>query len=416
MSKIYQCNTAGIIATILLFYPSLMLTVKGGMNGMFLLLLVISFHFLLRTAKLRPHWDQQAITFALAMASPFLATLLSQIYHGKFDMPSYDWTARFLLAIPIYLALRQIDFRANTVLQLGIPIGALTGLIVIRFHPATLDGVRATTGSFINAIHFADLAIMLGFLSLLALNRALRDAKWIVALKLCGFVAGIYMAIQAGERGAWLAAPLLVFVWVYGQNPQKLAQKLLIVSILMIVFALFAYSNVELIHLRINAAFQDIVAYSNGNRDTSLGIRIQLWQAAIHVFLQNPLFGLGSDGFREIMPTLAEQKILTHMASVLGTSEVHNEILSKCANLGIFGLLSILAVYIVPAKFFWMSLNTSVGQKKVASLMGLGLVLGFFIFGLTVEIFDLKMTAAFYALTLAVLLGTSSSYSQFTDD
>jgi hypothetical protein len=36
--------------------------------------------------------------------------------------------------------------------------------------------------------------------------------------------------------------------------------------------------------------------------------------------------------------------------------------------------------------------------------MGVCLVEGFFIFGLTVEIFNLKVTDAFFSLTVAVLL------------
>jgi O-antigen ligase len=39
--------------------------------------------------------------------------------------------------------------------------------------------------------------------------------------------------------------------------------------------------------------------------------------------------------------------------------------------------------------------------------MGMCLTLGFFVFGLSVETFNLKMTAAFYSLTVAVLLAAT---------
>jgi O-antigen ligase len=42
--------------------------------------------------------------------------------------------------------------------------------------------------------------------------------------------------------------------------------------------------------------------------------------------------------------------------------------------------------------------------------MGICLVLGFFIFGLTVEIFNLKMTATFFAFTLAVLMAAATHH------
>ena len=41
-------------------------------------------------------------------------------------------------------------------------------------------------------------------------------------------------------------------------------------------------------------------------------------------------------------------------------------------------------------------------------MMGMSVTLGFFVFGLTVETFDLKMTAAFYSLTVAVLLAITT--------
>jgi O-antigen ligase len=44
--------------------------------------------------------------------------------------------------------------------------------------------------------------------------------------------------------------------------------------------------------------------------------------------------------------------------------------------------------------------------------MGIFLVAGFFIFGLTVEIFNLKMTIAFFSLTLAVLSAIASNKSE----
>jgi len=87
---------------------------------------------------------------------------------------------------------------------------------------------------------------------------------------------------------------------------------------------------------------------------------------------------------------------------------VHNGILAKSVGFGIFGLLSIVSVYTVPLFIFLRSTRTSFAQAKTAAFMGICLVTGFIIFGLTVEIFNLKMTAAFYSLTVAVLLAAAT--------
>jgi O-antigen ligase len=346
------------------------------------------------------------------MASPILAIFLSQAYHGEFKFSAYDWAARFLLAIPVFLALRRINMHAVAMLQYGIPIGALAGLALLVFRPYAWSGNVFTTGPFLNLIHFADLALMLGFLSLFAINRALHDSLPVLLLKSCGFLAGLYMALQTGERGAWVAIPVLVLLWIYGQGMAHPGRKLGITLLLLVIASVLAYNGIGLIHQRADMIYQNLVDYGNGHKDTSVGIRLQLWQAALHLFLQNPVFGLGPEGYAKMMPLLADQGMITPSAAGLGQGEVHNELLAKSAGLGIFGLFSIIAVHLVPMVILWRSLNARDAQTKVAGLMGMALVSGFFIFGLTVEIFNLKMTAAFYALTLAVLMAAATNRNE----
>jgi hypothetical protein len=45
--------------------------------------------------------------------------------------------------------------------------------------------------------------------------------------------------------------------------------------------------------------------------------------------------------------------------------------------------------------------------------MGIGLIVALFIFGLVNDIFNLKMTNAFFSLTLAVLMAMATNKSEF---
>ena len=94
---------------------------------------------------------------------------------------------------------------------------------------------------------------------------------------------------------------------------------------------------------------------------------------------------------------------------MMSDAEVHSEIFAKGAETGIFGLLSLLSIYIVPTAIFWQIAQTSTQQTRRASFMGICLVAGFFIFGLTAEIFNLKMTASFFAMTLAILMAAATN-------
>lgn len=400
-----------IIILILLCYPSLLLTVRGSMGVMFFLLLLTAIVCLVRMRRTlsTSHWDKYSIAFALAMASPVLAIFLSQAYHGQFKASSYDWASRFLLSIPIFLALRQTSIRALTILQFAIPLGALVTLTLLILHPAVWAEGRHTTSYAFNLIHFSDTALMLGFLSLFSINWERRDHAAISIFKFCGFLAGIYMSIQSGERGGWIAIPPLLMLWAISYNKERLWLKLAIAALVIGCAAWMSYALIDSVQLRINSIFQDLNAYASGNKDTSLGIRLQQWQAAIYLFSENPVFGVGTGGFLQAMPALSQQGMLTPLAASYGNAEIHSEIFAKGVETGTFGLLSLLSIYVVPVVIFWQVARFSALQSRRAGFMGICLVAGFFIFGLTVEIFNLKMTATFFSLTLAALMAAATN-------
>lgn len=406
-------STNRIIILILLSYPSLLLTVRGSMGVLFFILLLLSLNILYQTRNSHPLWDKYSIAFALSMGSPVLAIFLSQAYHGEFSAPYYDWSVRFLLAVPIFLALRKINIRVLSVLQYGVPIGALTGLAMLKLHPYDWGG-HYTTSIYFNLIHFSDTALILGFLSLFSISLKQKVNLFGVTLKIGGFLAGIYMSIQSGERGGWLAIPLLLLIWVAMNIKERRLLILSLAALFVISVSWLSYAKIDVVHYRIEAVFSNLKSYSQGgnSRDTSIGIRLQLYLAAWHLFVDHPIFGIGPGGFADIMPELISKGELTPAGGVLGTSEVHNEILAKCAETGVFGLISIFSIYFVPWCIFWRTTKSQDFTNRTAALMGFCLVTGFFIFGLTVEIFDLKMTAAFYALTLTVLLAAATNKSK----
>jgi O-antigen ligase len=176
-----------------------------------------------------------------------------------------------------------------------------------------------------------------------------------------------------------------------------------------LLFGITSYFLINIIHQRVDEVYSDIVAAWHGNLDTSIGIRLQLWKAALYLFRENPIFGVGLDGYASMMSTLTQSGFITSTAADFGRGEVHNEILANMAKLGIVGLLSILAVYFVPLIIFLRTLKSNSDTKRTAAMMGGCLVLGFLVFGLSVETFDMKMNAAFYSLTLAVLLAIATN-------
>jgi len=226
---------------------------------------------------------------------------------------------------------------------------------------------------------------------------------------MAGFMAGIFLSLSSGSRGGWIAVPVLCFFWI-GLNNYKisLVQWLLAVSLLVLVM-IASYFYIDAIHLRVQEIYSDWYAFQHGNKDTSSGIRLQLWQAAVYLFKEQPFFGVGPQGFKEMMLPLSKADMITPLAADLGRGEVHNDLLARAAEQGVLGVASFLSLFLVPFLIFSRANKSTSRIKRKAAILGICLVIGFFVFGLTVEIFSLKMTLTFYSLTLTVLLAMATS-------
>jgi len=218
-----------------------------------------------------------------------------------------------------------------------------------------------------------------------------------------GLCAGIYLSFLSGSRGGWVAIPVFILIWGIFITRQYVFRNLAIISIVLLLSLLLTYFFIDVVHVRIDETYQNIRDFSF-NPDTSVGIRLQQWHVAWLLFIENPMFGIGYSAFPDVMESMISRGLITEVAAGHARSEVHNELLAKAVGMGIFGLLSIISIYLVPLIIF---LRSSDSENRVAPFMGICFVICFFIFGLTVEIFNLKMTASFYSLTVTLLLAAS---------
>jgi len=398
---------------ILTAYPVLVLIVRGSTGALFFLMVALSLASLARTGGWRPMqpWQVETTAFALAMASAVAVILPAQIYHHELSWNPYDEAVRLLLAVPVCLAIRAGKTPVTQVLGLSMPAGAILAVIVLGGTPDTTMETRL--GSyFLNVIHFGDLALMLGFLALFSIQSGGERSPLSISLKLCGLIAGIYLSFRSGTRGGWLAVPILLMIWVALGLRATLRTRLLAGLGLMAVIAVSSVVMFDMIQHRALEVQSDVAAYTLGHKDTSIGVRLQILQAVASVLQHNPLFGAGQLGYKATLMALEQAGVITGQAVYFGTAEVHNQILSYAVKYGLPGLLSGLAIFLVPLLVFWRVLRTAQGEERTAALMGICLVTGFFVFGLSVEILNLKHTVTFYSLTLAVLLGAATRYDR----
>jgi O-antigen ligase len=399
-----------LTAAFLLTFPSIAMLVQGASSAVSIGAAVVALAALCWRPAGAPYGyappERHGLTFCIALCGPVAAVALSTLSHGHPLFRAWDSPSRFLLAIPIFLALRRAPPRIFVWADLSFALGAMSALALGLFMPRDWGSGRIGS-AFLNPIHFGDLALALGVLSAIALNWWRKDSVLWRAIKIAGLFAGVATSLLSGARGGWAAIPLvaLLIVWELGRNKPFYWKVLMPVTVALLFGLVYGLSGT--VRERVDEVSSDLTQYTQGHRDTSVGIRLQLYEAASTLIAEHPVLGLGGDGFRDEMTSMAKQGALTPTAAQFGEGEVHNQLLAYMANYGIVGGLALLAIYIVPAVFFAAKLKSASRTTRRTALMGLSFVLMFFVFGLTVETFDLKSTVSFYATVLAVLAAIS---------
>lgn len=393
----------GLAAVLLLSYPSLMLTVRGGMNGVFILSLVVALMAWPYKGREEGLFTGREIRrYAWAMFGLTIATFISESYWQDYSGRSYDAVARYWLAVPVFLWFSRMRGQVFHALQYAFPLAAIAGFLLT-------DEMWGRSGiSTLDLIHFGDMELILGILALFSIDWFGRDGAALRVLKLAGFVAGVAASFGSGSRGGWLAIPVFLMIFLYFNRNRLPLRMMAAVVVLTIASMAGLYAFNATVNERVGQMVSDIRHYKEGNRDTSIGIRWQLYGAALDIFSRHPIVGVGPTGFAREMRPMMEGGKLTLEAAQLGRGEVHNDVLSKTAGMGVFGLAAILALYLVPLRMFWQATRSAIREVRRTGILGITFVVGVAVFGLTVEFLNLTMAAAFYAFTVAVLLGASN--------
>lgn len=397
------------VALLLVVYPSAFLLVKGGMNGAMILMLGVALLVWLFPPANLPQimWKNEWWKYVAAMFGMSLAILISQLANNELLARPHDAASRYWLAIPIFMLALRLRPGVFSAMQYGFPLAAiLCWLFAVNDANGPGSGFSLPG---LNKVLFGDYLLLFGALSLFSLDWFGKDAWVLRMFKWMGFAFGLVAAIQSGTRGALLAIPVFILLYLLYRGIRLTFRVLAISALLGVAAISVIYMSSQTMQQRIEELSNDIATYQRGNRDTSTGLRWQLNMAAIEIFLRNPIAGVGPKvGFDREMQKLLEEGKLTPVAAELGRCcHPHNDLLAKAADLGVIGLAALLALYFVPMHMFWKAMRSDQREVKISGLLGITLVCAHIVFGLTAGLLGLTMTAAFYAFSVSMLLAAS---------
>ena len=171
-------------------------------------------------------------------------------------------------------------------------------------------------------------------------------------------IMSINLFISGGRTGQvmyFLMLSITLFQYFKHQRVKALVLSVVAIPLIFITF----YSTSQTFNDRVNKAVMEVTSFQT-NKNTSLGNRLNQLFNSIEIIKENPIIGVGTGGFKE------EYKImhlkLTPEVPMIWVHHPHNMYLLEYVELGIFGLVSLLLLLIVPIVHSFKSKDTLINS------------------------------------------------------
>jgi len=402
-----------LVAWLVLLMPALALTSPvGGPAVLYLSALIALTAIAVNAVKRYEPMDFQALwPMALALLSPLVCMLITSSVKSVWSNSELEKLLRFALALPVLWLLLRAPQRLLRHIEWTVLAGALAGSILLITMMLTGGrGAVVEVGGRYNAVAFANMVLLFGGMTLLSLGWG-PGSRWPrleTGLKVLAAALAVCATWMSETRSSWMLLPILGLVFLLGLRNWRRRHKVycaLAVSVALVVSAaaIWTFSS------RMQEITHDVQGFAtSANRDTSFGIRLQLWHAAILMFEKSPVVGIGPSKFRDELRVLQGQGIVTQEV-VDGFGEPHNDLLAALAGYGVLGLLSMLTLYLLPAAIFFRRLASDERVIRVGAQMGLLFCLSYCAFSLTEMMFRNMRSVPTYALITVTLIALTTA-------
>lgn len=395
--------------------PLFLVTIRSWSSAILILGSCASFIFLMRPKQgaknnLGPDPTVQSLV-VFTLLFPVVSIALSSMLRGSHVWAAYDSPVRFFLAIAIFLFAVRRRINIANFLQYTAPSSLVLTLLhqIIFYQPRLWTPDRMST-YFSDPLVFGYTSLTFGLISLISINLLTKDSKPILAFKLMGAGIGFYLSIMSGSRTGWLAMPIILAIFIYQQDRFKGKHWPLWSIGLTIAFSLGLYMLFGTVHQRVLLGLQEVLDYSwvGIAPETSVGFRITFLRIAFDMFMSNPLAGFGDTRYEL---TSLPQHIYAYASPeslrMAFNAGFHNEIVTNSIRSGVAGLASSVMLFAVPLLIFVRQLGSPNSAHRANALIGVVFIICIFISSLSTEVFDLKYTASFCALMIALLCASA---------
>ncbi len=307
------------------------------------------------------------------------------------------------LALPVVVPLFALVARyggANRTVLFAVmaAVGCLAALAHGLYEVKVLGSGRAQGNT--SAIYFSNLSVLLGAFALWGLVVVEKWWRWVFV---AAFACAMGAAVLGGTRGSIITAGAvflvfavyMVFVW-----PRPLGVKLGVVvgTLALAVAALFLLFDMSRMITFFGAATD--VAAKQTTSDVSATIRLMLYNAAVHSFLDAPIFGHGWwQRFAAAMPYMTG---VDSSFALDNTQHLHNDVLNFASGAGVIGVVAYLILMAGPVASAIASAKDSGRPLRIA--IATSLTAAYVAMGLTDTMFVFETPKSIYVLSAAIVM------------
>ena len=329
----------------------------------------------------RVSWGALEKTEKLVFAGFMLYTLTALLsWLNASDMDEFIKQSgryiRFTLIIPVYLLIRAKNMDIRRYLLAGV---VLSGFVYFGFalHSLYLKPGEPVAGHY-HHITFGDGAMLsAGIMSVMILMP--HKSAWLKIIIGVSLLGALYAAFMSQARGAWLALPLylLVFIMYNSVSRKNTLLKLLLVSAVIGALVVLTPAG-SIIEKRYHEAVTEAGQFISGeNFDTSIGHRLAMWSIAYDVWREHPVIGTGLGDFDEDMVRYQAMGIYPEVVVYGSTHNIFVQALVGSGLVGFFGLC--FGLVIAPLALFYHNKNAD----KPYATMGMLVIASYVLFGLS---------------------------------
>jgi len=340
-----KCSRLNLIVQIAAFlFGAIVLTIPSGYGyGPSILVLASVFIFWRKKYYLAMSSEVKILSYI------FIAFFIIQAVSIWIDggtLKELDRPSRLLMAAITLPLLSALPININ-VLIAGLSIGAISSGLIAIYERFYLGMPRAFYASM--PIQSGNISMTLALLCLCAFFWfRYRGKKGIAAFLLLSFLMGGIGSFLSGTRGGWVLLPIVLLTIIFYFRKQLCLKDGIYASTVCALLLFLATLPQSGVMDRIYTAKEDVVHYLDGvNPDTSLGIRLQLWESAYNSFLEKPIFGWGNNGVRLSQLNQLNNGAMSEFIYNFN-SHAHNQFLDELAKRGAVGFLMLVMLYFYP--------------------------------------------------------------------